>query len=276
MENNSGEQFGAMIKQGHAVVRIENDVQQQISIARPRDEEKVYTGLVSELEGVPAFAKKAFYSIPYKDGKGGTTNVEGPSIGAAMAIARRWGNCATANRVLEEKEDRIICEGVFMDYETNNRVCRQVAVLRHYKPHDSNTMVPLRADRLALAIAAGLSKAVRNAVLHGVPESIKIRYIDEAKRIATQGTKKQPAKTLQDRVKDLLAGFEAQGVKTEQIRAYIGKDDIGEAEYSKLLGTLNALEDGLTTKAEVFGDPAAAQAVPKTLKNKPVDMKDLI
>ena len=274
MENK--EQFGELIRAGQTVVRIENDFQQAIALVHKRDEDAILQKVTRELEDSPAFAKKAFYSIPYQNRAEGTvSNVEGVSIGGSMAIARRWGNCATAGRVLEEKDDRIICEGVFMDYEVNVRYCRTVAVSRFFVPKGSHERRPLPEKMMQLAIAAGLSKAIRNAVLSGVPDGLKIQVLDLAKRIASHGTKKAPAKSLQDRVKDLLSGFEAQGVKTDQIRAYIGKDDIAEADYSKLLGALNALEDGMAKKEDLFGDPDAVKPQSKTMKHKPVKMEDI-
>lgn len=274
MENK--EQFGELIKQGQTVIRIENDFQQAIALVHKRNEDVILEKVSKELEDSPAFAKKAFYSIPYQNRAEGTvSNVEGVSIGGSMAIARRWGNCATAGRVLEEKDDRVICEGVFMDYEVNVRYCRTVAVSRFFVPKGSHERKPLPEKMMQLAIASGLSKAIRNAVLSGVPDGLKIQVLDLAKKIASQGTKKIPSKSLKDRFKDLMDGFEAQGVNPEQIRAYIGKDAIAEADYSKLLGALNALEDGMAKKEDIFGDPNAEKPASKTMKNKPVNMEDL-
>ena len=79
-----------LIAQGMTVMRVENESQQAMATMKPRDEAKVYAGAVKELELAPQFAKTAWYSIPYKDGEK-TVFVEGPSITAAMALARRWG-----------------------------------------------------------------------------------------------------------------------------------------------------------------------------------------
>lgn len=270
-------EFAALIQQGHSVIRLENDHQSAIAVMRPRDEESILTRILGELQNTPEFAKKVFYSIPYKDRSDGaekTTWVEGISIGGSMAIARRWGNSATANRILEEKEDRIIVEGVFMDYETNNRVLRQVAVSRFYKPKGSNSMVPLREDRLAIAIQSGMSKAVRNAVLHGIPEGIKIEYLKQAKQIAN-GEKKDGKiveKPLNARLGELLEGYEAQGITREEIIKYLGKEKIGEVDYKNLLGLLNAITEGYVKKESIFVPEGEA---PKK-QREAVELKDVI
>jgi len=56
--------------------------------AYPRDIDKAINGAMKELEVVPELASKAYYSIPYKEGGGGTHMAEGLSIKAAMALAR--------------------------------------------------------------------------------------------------------------------------------------------------------------------------------------------
>src|SRR5260221_14332239 len=133
-----------MMEEGYYIVRLEREQQRQMSIQKPREEKKVLERLIRALELSPKFAEKVFYSIPYKQKDGTKKNVEGISIKGAMAIQRIWGNCASACRVVAEKDDRIICEGAFLDYETNSRVMREVAVSRFYKPEGGNMMQPLR------------------------------------------------------------------------------------------------------------------------------------
>ena len=91
---------GELIEKGLTIARIENDSIQAMAIQNKRNEVVVAEGALQELEIFPEYASKAFYSIPYKNDKGGTTNVEGPSIKSAMALARRWGNCSNAGRTM--------------------------------------------------------------------------------------------------------------------------------------------------------------------------------
>src|SRR5258708_6216053 len=95
-----------LIQQGHAIIRIENDVQQQISVLRPRNEKSVLQAILMEMQIEPSVAEKYFYSLPFKNKDGSTTYVVGLSIKAAMAIQRRWGNCASACRIVDEVLDR--------------------------------------------------------------------------------------------------------------------------------------------------------------------------
>jgi len=83
----------SLVAQGAQIMRIENDSMLAVAVQRPRDEQKVITGALKELELVPEEAAKAFYEIPYQetlpDGEKRTVKVSGPSIKAAMALARR-------------------------------------------------------------------------------------------------------------------------------------------------------------------------------------------
>src|SRR5688500_18937943 len=92
-----------LVSQGLSIIKVENDSMLQMATQRPRNEEKVLKGALGELQLVPEEAREAFYTIPYRERQEGggprIVNVQGPSIGAAMALARRWGNCTTAARI---------------------------------------------------------------------------------------------------------------------------------------------------------------------------------
>lgn len=276
--DNAQEPLAQMIEAGHKLIRLEGAEQRQISKLDPRDEKKILDKLLMELEIAPRFAEKVYYSIPYKNNKTGTTTkVEGVSIKGAMALQRLWGNCASAGRIVEEANDRIICEGVFMDYETNSRVMRQVVVSRFYTPSGTNNRVPRRADQLEIAIAAGISKAIRNAVNNGLPEYLKMEYFAKAKSIA--GTEKDPKtgkpikKPLATRVGELFKGFEAQGVTREQIVKLANADAIDETVYEDLLGILNALEEGHVTKESLLNQEKPTES---TKQEETVKLENLI
>lgn len=252
-----------MIEAGHKLVRLEGDQQRQIAKLDPRDEKRVLEALLQELSFAPEFAEKVYYTLPFKkkDNEGNETRelVQGISIKGAMAIQRRWGNCASAGRVVEEKINSITVEGVFLDYETNNRVMRQLEVSRFYKPRNSNTTVPLRPDMLEKAIHSGISKAIRNAVNNGVPEYIKIRFFEQAKEMAGMEydpkAGKMVKKPLADRMAALVERFKVYGISkedmlklTDKFTMKDGNYQMTEKAYQDLLGMINALEDGHVTK----------------------------
>lgn len=246
------------VGQGLAVMQIENENQRQIALQKPRTLAKVYKEALQELELVPEFAAKAYYSIPYKNEMGGTTYVEGPSIKAAMSLCRLWGNCSNGGRIVDQNEDRIIVEGVFIDYETGFRTLRQVSVARSYWSKQTKRVIPLREDRLNMSIQAGISKAVRNAILASLPVSLIESYNKKAKEIATQmiGQKTMPNKLqpIKDRFAKAKDMFIKLGVTDQQWEDYLAGSSLQEDDLlSKLVGLYNSIEDGQTTIEAIFG-----------------------
>ncbi len=256
-----------MLQQGMTIMRAENETQQAMSQQKPRDIQDLTNKAMAELRAFPQFAKKAYYSIPYKDRSGDdgekTVLVEGPSIKAANALARNWGNNASGFRVTGADDERILIQGVFLDYETNVRKTAEISVSRKAWSKKFNKTIPLREDRLNMAIQAGGSKAVRNAILNGLPVGLVDGYFAEAKRIAASGGKAPetgPSNVadIQAEMKQCLKAFENLGVDNTTIANYVSAhpelaDE--EAVTAHLIGLLTAIQDGQVNPEDVFTQP---------------------
>jgi hypothetical protein len=242
------------VMKGATIMRVENDSQATFALMHPRGERKepVLETALKELRAYPDFAARAFYSIPYAEKKGSDRKiaVEGPSIKAAMALSRLWGNCASAGRIVEEQSDRYVVEGVFLDYETNFRVLRTVTVSK-FITYSNGFTEKIRPDRIDKAIQAGISKAQRNAVLNALPVPLIDTYFREAKRIAA-GMK---GKTKGERPREFLQECAEIGITPEMIQAKFGAgyDSLSDEQFGELVGAKNAIEDEQATIAEVFG-----------------------
>ncbi len=264
MENNQqledSPKLANLVGQGLALTKIENETQTQLALQRPRNEISIYKNVFRELELAPEFASKAYYSIPYKNDMGGTTYVEGPSIKAAMSLARMWGNCSNSGRIVENTDDRVIVEGVFLDYETGFRTLRQVSVSRGYWSKQLKRVVPLREDRLNMAIQAGISKAVRNAILGSLPVGLIESYKNRAKQVATANLsdKNVPLTTPQSRLIKAKEMFVKLGVNDYQWEEYISGSTLELDDLiPHLLGLYNSIQDGQKTIEDVFGQSVA-------------------
>lgn len=235
--------------------------QQDFALANPRNEKAILEGALAELAMVPELAEKSFYVIPYEDKKTGkTVNVEGPSIKAAMALGRRWGNCTNGARVADGNDERIIVEGVFIDLQTNVRTLRTISVSRYFVSKKTKQRFPLREDRLNMAIQAGMSKAVRNATLATLPAYLVEAHFAEAKRIAGGGKikgSKVKAAPVPERYKKMYAQFEILGVDQKAVDSYInGQVDplLDESQVlGHMIGIYNAIKDQQTSVETVFG-----------------------
>jgi hypothetical protein len=250
----------ALVAMGHAVLKIENETLAQVAIQRPRDEGRVLSGALKELEMVPDEAHRAYYEIPYRDtapgGEQRMVKVTGPSIKAATALARRWGNCSATARILGEDGDSIEMEGVFIDYETSVRFTRPLRVSKYMKTRRG--VILLDPKRLETAVAAGASKAMRNAILTGLPAYLVSAYDRKAREIA--GGKAEAPLDAKTRAA-IIRTFGEFKVTEQQLGAYLEKPpaEWTGSDRASLIGVYNALKDGQTTVEEVFGGGASAE-----------------
>jgi hypothetical protein len=260
-----------MIAQGMTVMRVENESQQSMATMKPRSEDAVYKGAVMELTLAPEFAKRAWYSIPYKDKETNqVVNVEGPSIKAAMALARRWGNCANAGRIVENLDDRLVVEGVFMDYETNLRTLRTISVAKKYWSKAMKMVVPLREDRLNMAIQAGMSKAIRNAILASLPAALVDTYVAAAKKVAVAAVKGAPGvkeQTVKEKIAASIKWFVSQGAPQKAVDEYLAGQsaETDDDLLAILIGLGTSIKDGQVSIEDVFGSPETTTAAPATI-----------
>ncbi len=251
--------------QTFALMRAEDEIRHDLALKTPRKEGHVISACLDELDRFPEFASKSYYSIPYKDGDGGTTFIEGPSIKAAMAMARRWGNCVNGARIFEDTADRIVVEGLFRDYETNTTTVRHISVPKEVWSKKMQRVTRLREDRLNIAIQAGMSKAVRNAILASLPVSFVDSYFKKSKEIAAgstltekkggNGRQKAPV-TLQDRLGKAITAFVSAGASQPEIEAYIANLKAQQASDEEIIqhfiGLWNAVKDGMLPIEEAF------------------------
>jgi hypothetical protein len=243
-----------LVAQGHALMRIENETMLAVALQHPRNEEAVIKAALGELDLVPEDAARAFYSIPYRErGADGSTkivHVEGPSIKAAMTLARRWGNCVTTARVLHEDVEGFDLEGIFIDLESNFRVARPIRVGKFIKLRAGNVML-LDPKKQEMAIQAGASKAIRNAVLAGLPSYLVNAYDSKARQIISGKTDAKPErKTLLA----ILETFSRWKITQAQLEQYV-EHPVAEwtgREVADLRGLWNSINDGQVTLEDVF------------------------
>ena len=269
----------ALVSQGAALLRIQNDSMLQIAVQRPRNERKIVDAAIAELDLVPEEAALAFYTIPYEertpDGKVKIRNVTGPSIKAASALARRWGNCSVGAVLAREDGAAYLLEGYFIDLETNYRIARPLLVRKTYRTRRGD-VIPVREDRLPQVFGAGVSKVVRNAIIAGLPAYLVSAYDKKARALAAGGPLDAPATDKQREA--VIRGFERWEIGREALIRYleIPVEQWTGTEIGLLRGLWNALHDGQLEPSEVFGaaEPAVATVTPldilaKTLPSRP-------
>ena len=267
----------ALIARGDTLVKFQDETMMSVAVQRPRSIDEVRTAVIAEIESFPEFADRYFYSIPHKTQRCNHDTgracpeceyVEGPSIHAALALHRYWGNCASSWSPLEETDEHFWCVGTFVDYERNTKVQRPFRADKTMKLR-SGKIVELSGDRLAKAINAAGSKAHRNAILAGIPDPLKLLAFTVAKKL-TVGD--EPDKKLTKKqilaIEQEFAKFE---VALDVIERKLGKKAafFTMADRARLLGLRNALMDG-EAKESLFGATVTKTKGKKT-KGKAAD-----
>lgn len=239
----------------------------------PRDEEYVMKRVTKELIANPTYAEELFYSIPYKNNREKMiTFVEGPSIRAAEHLWSRWGNCTVAARVADDRGNKIMVQGLYLDHETGLRLFSDLEVSKVAQTREGGSY-QLGANDLRIKVAATESKAKRNAFLSALPVWIKDGYTDMCFDLSMGQSKK----TIPERIIDAKVFFMSRFKVSEAAfvdlvdkvkDSYPGIDEKNVLRY--LMGIKNGIKDGNVNASYVFGEEKKASAMPQAKKKEDV------
>lgn len=198
-------------------------------------------------------AEKATYVY-----KRGGTDINGPSIRLAEAIARYWKNIDYGFRPLQTYTDGrgytvSMVEAYAWDLETNTRkaIVFDVPHVRSTK----NGMYPLTDPRdVYEMIANQASRRVRNCILAIVPGDIVEDAVMECMKTLRTNVNLTP-----ERIKQMLEKFQVYGVTKQQIEERIGRhvDSITPQQFVHLGQIYTSLEDGIGKPSDYFTDEEA-------------------
>lgn len=232
-----------------AIIKMENENMMALAAAHPRDYGAVLADIKGQLQTFKSFAEMAMYNKPV--GKGQNNKMKyarGLSIRAAeaIAVAYRDNQCRTITTPLA---DGARVEATFVDYQTRRKWQKSAFVSKRYKKRGGGIAVH-NDDRFydVVCEAAG-SKLLRECILRCVPPGLRSeleKCVDEQlDDFLDESTAKK-----------IVAQFSTKGIAQEQIETLLGKrlDSFTKEDRRTLLGTWNAIDQGETTIAEVFGD----------------------
>lgn len=237
-----------LLAQGHTLVKLENEVQMQISTQRPRNEKKILNESLNELEIYPSCASEAMYNKPVgKNEQGKMTYAEGLSIRAAESLGNRWDNSAYGVDKVAEDDDSVTLVAVFLDYEKNTRHVLQKRVSKSYRKR-TGQIQRYTPDRFDIVMAANQSKLLREVILRSLPAGLKKEYESKAKKLLS-------GEDINTRIKKMVSVWKELGISKEQLTKLAGKDiqQFNHADITSNIGTYNAIKDGDITIESVFG-----------------------
>lgn len=187
----------------------------------------------------------------------GGTEISGPSIVLAEALARRWGNLEAGVRELSRADGFSECESYCWDFEANYREKRTF-----YVPHWRDT----RSGGYAISDARDIYEAIANVgarrkracILAVIPPDV----VEMAqKQIAI--TLKQHFEVTPERIKEMLDRFAEYQVSRAMIEARIQRrlDAVTPALLAQLGRIYNSLKDGVAQVGDFF--EVAAPDIPE-------------
>ena len=243
------------------------EVQAAVVMARrfPRDEIRAVEKIRNACSR-PTLAESAVYQYS----RGGS-DVSGPSIRLAEAIASSWGNLQFGVREVEQRNGESTCEAFAWDVESNTRVVKsfKVSHIRHTKKGDTILTDP--RDIYEMVANQG-ARRVRACILGIIPGDV----VEDAVR-QCETTLNAKADTTPEGLKKVADAFAAYGVTVKQLEARIQRrwDSITAAQVVGLRKIIVSLRDGMS-KPEDWFEPIAKDEAKPSEAAKPKKLRDAL
>lgn len=221
------------------------EVQAALMIARanPRDPVAAMDRILNACTR-PTLADAAVYQYS----RGGS-DVSGPSIRLAEALAQSWGNMQFGIRELDQRNGESTVQAFAWDVETNTRreVTFQVPHIR-YSKNNGNKRLEDPRDVYEMVANQG-ARRLRACILAVIPGDVTEAAVKQCE--ATMRTK---ADTSPESTQRMLEAFAAFGVTREQIEKRIQRriDAIQPAQVVSLKKIYASLRDGMSVAGDWF------------------------
>lgn len=234
------------------------EVQAAMAIAKrfPRDPREAMDRILNACTR-PTLAEKALYSYS----RGGT-DITGPSIRLAEAMAQAWGNLQFGIRELNQEAGVSTVEAFAWDIETNTRQTK-VFQVSHIRNTKKGSYALTDSRDIYENVANNGARRLRACILGIIPGDVV-----EAAQAQCEETLHANADTSPEGLKKVLAAFEAFGVTKEQIEKRIQSrlEAIRPAQVVHLKKVYISLRDGMSTPEDWFEQPSAPEPPPAPSK----------
>lgn len=254
-----------------ASTRAAQEVQASMVIAKkfPRDEVAAFDKIMKACRR-RTLAEQAIYTYPRGD-----TQVEGPSIRLAEALAQAWGNIDFGIIELEQRNGESSVMAFAWDLETNTRQTKIFNVKHErytksgtYKLHDPRDIYELTANQGA--------RRLRACILGVIPGDVVEAATDECQKTLSTRTKEP----LIDRVRKMVSAFGEMGITQSAIekRLHHKLEATTEMEVVQLRKIFQSLKDGMAKREdffeiEPFGEAASSKLISGGKKTRKQDVQ---
>lgn len=253
------------IPQGNAAAQSDQqrsiaEVQAALMIARmnPRDPIVSMDRILNACTR-PTLANAAVYTYS----RGGS-DISGPSIRLAEAMAQAWGNMQFGIRELSQQDGESTVQAFAWDVETNTRreMLFQVPHIRHTRQGARRLEDP--RDIYELVANQG-ARRLRACILSVIPGDVTEAAVSQC-----ETTMHASADTSPEAIKKLVDAFAPYGVTQQQIEKRIQRriDAIQPAQVVSLRKIYASLRDGMSITADWF-DAVDGAGEPPPARQKP-------
>jgi len=194
----------------------------------------------------PTLADGALYSYS----RGGT-DITGPSIRLAEAMAQAWGNIQFGVRELEQRGGESTVEAYAWDLETNTRQSK-VFQIQHER-HTKNGAKKLTDPRdIYELVANNGARRLRACILGVIPGDVTEAAVKQCEE-----TLHANADTSPDALKKLEAAFQGIGVPRDALEKFIQcrLESIRPAQIVRLRKIYASIKDGMSSPSDRFDIP---------------------
>lgn len=225
--------------------RAVQEVQAAMIIAKrfPRDQKAALDRIINACTR-PGLANAAVYQYS----RGGS-NVSGPSIRLAEALAQEWQNLQFGIRELDQSNGESTVEAFAWDVENNTRQTKtfQVPHVR-YSKSKGNTKLTDPRDIYELVANNG-ARRLRTCILGVIPGDIVEAALEQCELTMSATADNSPEAQAK-----IIGAFEKYGVTKEQIEKRIQRrmDAITPAQVVGLRKIMTSLKDGMSKPEEWF------------------------
>lgn len=247
--------------------REAQEVQAMMVIAKrfPRDQVQAMDRILQACTR-PTLAEGALYSY----NRGGS-DVTGPSIRLAEAIAQNWGNLQFGIRELSQENGESTVEAFAWDIENNTRQVKvfQVPHIRYTRSGSKRLEDPRDVYEL---VANQGARRLRACILGVIPGDVVESAVRQCETTLTAS-----ADTSSDAVKKMVDAFGQYGITREQIEKRIQRrlDTITPALMVQMKKIYSSLRDGMSAPSDWFDalHPAANMTATEAGKSKTETLK---
>jgi len=197
-----------VVEQSRAVAEVQAAV--VVAQANPRDIDRALADMRDTCGRTPV-ANRAFYQVPNRG--------QGLSIHLMRELARIWGNVDYGVRELRRDDDAGVSEmqAWAWDQQTNTRSTRSfIQPHQRMKGRDRQALVDLNDVYLNNQNTG--ARAVRECIASVLPDWV----IAEAEQICRKTLNDGEGKSVEERSREAVAAFGAQGVTRAQIEDFLG------------------------------------------------------